>query len=490
MNNLTKNITFFTIVSLFYFSNLNLIKIIFYIFITLFLYKKYIYKPIKNIEILNDKIYFDELTGLYNIKGFNRMLYEHLWDSKKYFLIIDLLVLDRINRLYSYEAGDEILKNFSLRIKLIFNHDSLVGRYENSKFLVMISGHEIYDMESYMKKTLKKLNAPCKINKNEFGIKCALGILDVSNEELVFSEIINKLHFVLNKAKINFKNFEIYDNFSSKKHIESLNMEKEIKNSLKSNEIKAYYQPQIDIKEGRISGFEALIRWEHPTLGTLAPGKFMQISKDHGLYTELLYIILENVCLDLKELIQHIDYDFRIAVNMNEEDLKESAQLLTHIKKLLKKHNLQGKYLELELTEDLAVETNKENLNFFKEIKELGIHLAIDDFGTGYSSFSHLKKFPVDKIKLDKELINDIAVNEVDERIVASIMELSKILKIDVLAEGIETDIQLEKLKNLGCNKIQGYIFGKAIPLDKLIELLDEKFYQLGIDFLTKDFEL
>lgn len=483
-------IFFFLFLTIFYFLNFNFFKLFFYFFLVyIFLKISFTKNQSKEAETDN-KEFFDDLTGLYNLKGFFKFFNEMPIESFKYFILIDFLSLRRINKLYGHDFGDEILRLFSIRVKQILDYESVIARYENNKIIALSSGYKIQDLDLYIKNIQKKLNEPIFFGNLEVNIQSVIVLLESPVNDNNLDEIFYKLEVILKKAEKNMSSYEIYNSKFAKKHEEKLILEKELERAITNNELKAYYQPQIDISESKLIGFEALIRWENESLGILSPGKFIEIAEEQGLYKRFFYLILENVCKDIVEMKQHIAYDFKVSINISDIDLKESENLLKYIKKFLKKYELDGKYLELELTENFAINASEKNLSFFNEIKNLGINLVIDDFGIGYSSFSHLKNFPIDKIKLDKEFIYEIVENELAEKIVLSIVELSKSLNIDLLAEGIETGEQLSKLKELGCYKIQGYIFGKAIPCEKVLALLDEGFYQMGIDLLTKELEV
>lgn len=474
--------------SIFYFVDFLIPKVIFYIGIVYFLIK---YKLDDNKEISEkNHVYFDDITGLYNLKGFNKFFYLSPQNEKKYFILIDFVSLRRINSHYGREFGDKVLKAFVLRIKNIFDYESIISRYDNRKIIICFSGYEIENLEAYVKKIQKNLNESLLLDEEEISIKSSMAVLECASKEKKLDEVFYKLELILKKLEKNSKGYEIYNVDFSKKYEEKLKLEKELEKAINNKELKAYYQPQIDIKNSKLIGFEALIRWESESFGVLSPGKFIQIAEEQGLYGKFFYLILENVCQDIVELKRHIKDDFKVSINISDIDLRESENLLKYIKKFLEKYNVSGKYLELELTENFAIKTTEKNLNFFYDIKSLGISLAIDDFGIGYSSFSHLKNFPIDKIKLDREFVHEINEDKLAEKIVTSIVELSKELNVELLAEGIETGEQLTKLRELGCYKIQGYIFGKAIPCDKVISLVDEGFYQLGIDLLTKELEI
>lgn len=485
-----KYLLFLLTLSIFYFIELSILKVVVYFILCYFMYRLFL-KTEEKIPLnkKNEEI-FDKETGLYNLRGFYKFFYDTSINKNKYFVLVDFLSLKRINNYYGRELGDEILKLFIIRIRQIFDYESIIARYDNKRVLICFSGYKLNDLDVFAKKIQKELNEPIVFNGQEISVKSSMALLESSFEENDLDETFYKLEIILKKAEKNMSFYEIYNTSFAKKHEEKLKLERELENAINNNEIKAYYQPQIDIEKSELIGFEALIRWESETFGVLSPGKFLEIAEEQGLYKKFFYLTLENVCKDIVELKRHIKYDFKVSINISDIDLKESDNLLKYIKRFLEKYGLEGKYLELELTENFAVKASDKNISFFNNIKELGISLAIDDFGIGYSSFSHLKNFPIDKIKLDREFVHEIAEDSFAEKIVTSVVELCSVLDVELLAEGIETADQLIKLKELGCHKIQGYIFGKAIPCDKVINLLEEGFYQLGIDLLTKELEI
>ena len=488
--NKIKNSLFLLVLSISYFLKFTFFKVVIFCILCFFMYRLFLRTEENILSTNENEEIFDIETGLYNLKGFYKFYNLRLVDKKKYFVLIDFFSLKRINNYYGRENGNAILKIFILRIKQIFDGESIIARYDNKRVLLCFSGYELKDLEVFAKKVQKELNEPIIFNGQEISVKSSMAILESSSDENDLDEAFYKLEIILKKAEKNMTYYEIYNTSFAKKHEEKLKLERELENAINNNEITAYYQPQIDVEESKLIGFEALIRWESESFGIVSPGKFLEIAEEQGLYKKFFYLTLENVCKDIVELKKHIAYEFKVSINISDVDLKESDNLLKYIKKFLEKYNLEGKYLELELTENFAVKASDKNINFFNDIKALGLSLAIDDFGIGYSSFSHLKNFPIDKIKLDREFVHEIVEDSFAEKIVVSVVELCKVLDVDLLAEGIETVDQLIKLKELGCHKIQGYIFGKAIPCDKVIGLLEEGFYQLGIDLLTKELEI
>lgn len=487
----TKNIIFFTLFIIFYFLKLSIFKVIGIAILGLLYYRFYYNteKIISERDINED--FFDKETGLYNMRGFNKIFSEKFKAGHKYFILIDLVSLKRINSFYGRELGDRSLKNFIVRVKQQFDYESVIARFDYKKVLICFQGYDHLDLNKFINSIQKDLNKPFIFDSNEINIKTFIAALESNEITNDLDEVFYKLETILKKAKENnIDAYEIYNNNFSEKHKEKLKLERELERAINNRDIKAYYQPQIDIKNSKLIGFEALIRWESEEFGILTPGKFLEIAEEQGLYRKFFYLILENVCMDIADLKRHIKDDFKVSINISDMDLKESDYLLRAVNRFLEKYNLDGKYLELELTENLAIHANERNKNFFNDIKSLGINLVLDDFGIGYSSFGHLKNFPIDKIKLDQEFIREINEDPFAEKIVISLIELCRSLNIDLLAEGIETADQLMKLKELGCYKIQGYIFGKAIPVDKVLSLIDEGFYQLGIELLTKELEI
>jgi EAL domain-containing protein (putative c-di-GMP-specific phosphodiesterase class I) len=234
-----------------------------------------------------------------------------------------------------------------------------------------------------------------------------------------------------------------------------------------------YYQPQLDMKTGKIVGMEALIRWQHPELGTVPPGRFIGIAEETGMIVQIGAWVLRSACAQNKAW-QDAGYDkLRVAVNLSARQFG-AADLIENLASVLEDTGLEPKYLEIELTESLFMSDITPAVDLLHRMKALGVNLSIDDFGTGYSSLSYLSRFPIDVLKIDRSFVADITRDANDEAIVTSIIALAHNLKLAVIAEGVETSEQLDYLRRHGCDEMQGYYFSRPLPAREFEQLLIE----------------
>jgi EAL domain-containing protein (putative c-di-GMP-specific phosphodiesterase class I) len=232
-----------------------------------------------------------------------------------------------------------------------------------------------------------------------------------------------------------------------------------------------YYQPKVDVASGRIVAMEALVRWEHPELGLLSPVEFIQLAEENGLIMQLGEWVLREACLQNVQWQSEGIMELRVAVNLSGYQLQHTALLAT-IRKVLKETGMLPEHLELEITESVIMQNPDFAVSVLSVISELGIHISIDDFGTGYSSLSHLKRFSVNTLKIDKSFVRDVELSSTDAAIATAIIAMGNSLKLNVIAEGVETQAQYEFLKLNNCDQVQGYLFSRPLPPAELFEML------------------
>ncbi len=245
-------------------------------------------------------------------------------------------------------------------------------------------------------------------------------------------------------------------------------MEAHLKRAIEFDELSIHLQPQIDLHTNSIDSFEALIRWNNRKFGYVPPSQFIPLAESSGLIIQIGDWVLEQACKNLQEWKAKGYRPVRIAVNISPKQFKEENFALK-IEQLLKKYNIEPKYLELEITESSMVNIN-ETHSILTKLKQLGVFVSVDDFGTGYSSLSYLKKYPIDIIKIDQSFIRDINKDEKNEAIIKAIITLSHNLGMDVIAEGVEEEFQEQFLKQHNCRKGQGYLYNKPLPVDQIIK--------------------
>ena len=266
--------------------------------------------------------------------------------------------------------------------------------------------------------------------------------------------------------------YKFYDPTMNEESNVRLTTERELRKTLTTDDIKVCYQPQVDTITEKLVGFEELIRWEHPEKGLIYPGDFIPIAEETGLILELGRYVLDQACADVRRWRDGGMKHLRVSINFSGMQLDQDC-FIDEIRDALQKHKLPGSSLEVEITENVIMNGMPSVVRKLRELTKMGIKIAIDDFGTGYSSLSYLQQFPISTLKIDKSFISSIDVNESATSIVDAIVAMAKGLKLNLIAEGVETDLQLKYLKQLGCESIQGYLFGKAEGAERTREILD-----------------
>jgi EAL domain-containing protein (putative c-di-GMP-specific phosphodiesterase class I) len=254
---------------------------------------------------------------------------------------------------------------------------------------------------------------------------------------------------------------------------ERLKMENGLRHALEQNEFQLHYQPLVDLESGSIIAMEALLRWQHPETGLVSPAKFIPIAEETGLILPIGRWVLRAACLQHKQWQMQLGEEIpRVVVNLSARQFK-GENLVQMINDVLEETGVEAKSLGLEITESIIMENADQVLETLTELKEMGIQLSIDDFGTGYSSLSYLKSFTIDKLKIDRSFVRDLAVDADDEAIVTAILAMAHSLGVRVVAEGVETAQQLAFLKQHGCDEYQGFYFSKPLPAEQVVEKLD-----------------
>jgi EAL domain-containing protein (putative c-di-GMP-specific phosphodiesterase class I) len=256
--------------------------------------------------------------------------------------------------------------------------------------------------------------------------------------------------------------FAFYSAERNANSFERLALESSLRRALKRNELLLHYQPKMDFQTGRISGMEVLLRWNHPELGMVSPAEFIPVAEETGLIVPIGKWVLRQACLQTKLWQEQGLADLTVAVNLSPRQFGD-ANLLTDIVTILHETGMDGRRLELEITESAIMQNAEAGAKLMRALKAQGIRIAVDDFGTGYSSLSTLKVFPVDTLKIDRSFIRDLSTNAEDRGLTAAIIQMAKTLKLQLVAEGVETSAQMEFLKDLGCDELQGYLFSRPL---------------------------
>ena len=424
----------------------------------------------KKLEELSN---IDNLTGLYSYKFFYDYLTEIISQEKPFvFLYIDINRFKFINDSYGHIIGDKVLQTIANRIKNICPDNGTVFRIGGDEFVLIVQDFISTEYVSALSEDILRLfNEPLVIEPYTLKINASIGISLYPSDTLDKEELIRYADLAkyaaknsINKNHYCFFNKSMLDIFNKKQKIELM-----YKNSNPEKEFILYFQPQFNIDGKRLIGMEALIRWLHPEAGLIPPIHFIPVMEDTGEIIALGKLIIRKAFTQIKEWNEKYNLNLRISINISPKQI-EDTNFINWFKNQMVESGVKTKWLDLELTESSYIHFNDENKYIFKELSDLGIKTSIDDFGTGYSSLSYIKALNFDRLKIAKELIDNIEDDENSQLIIKAIIMMSDGLKVKTIAEGVEDEHQLELLTKLGCDEIQGYIWGKPVPADEFEE--------------------
>jgi len=399
-------------------------------------------------------------------------------NSKIAVLFLDLDKFKEINDTFGHSYGDEILTSVTTRFKIAMREKDTIARIGGDEFIILIEEMEdISAVDQVLVKLLNVFKEEFLVFQHSFKLTASIGVAIYPNDGKKIEDLVKNADAAMYQAKDAGRNtYRFYTEEMTEKLFTKMLMKKEIDKALINGEFELHYQPQIAIRNGKVLGAEALVRWRHPKMGLMYPDKFIEIAESTKQIVELGRVVLEKACMDAKKWIDADLFSGKIAVNISAVQIKED-DLYEVVTAVLKKSGLSGHFLELELTESYMMENPEEAIKLFKKLKNHGITLSIDDFGTGYSSLSYLKKLPVDKLKIDRSFIMDIPSDKEDMAITSTIIAMAKSLGLSVIAEGIETKEQHQFLKDKGCYEGQGYLYSKAIPEDEFLKFLSSQVF-------------
>lgn len=429
-------------------------------------------------ELISYQAYHDLLTRLPNRAlmedRLNIAITQALRNKNK--LAVMFLDLDRfkwVNDTLGHAIGDRLLQSVSQRLENCLRKGDTLARFGGDEFaLILPNIDKEEDAAVIANKIMTELKNPFAIDEHELYVTTSIGIAlfpeaGSSMETLIKSADL-AMYFVKDKGK---NGFEFFNEKMNEMTNARANTERELRRAIVNDEIKVYYQPKIRTQTEEIVGFEALVRWEHPENGIIYPDDFIPIAEETGLILQLGDYILRTACSDIKRWRDSGLQDVHVSINFSALQV-EQDNFIDNIKNNLEEFGLPGSSIEVEITENVIMSDMSHVIQKLRELTNMGIKIAIDDFGTGYSSLSYLQQFPVNTLKIDKAFISSININEGGTSIVNAIIAMAKGLKLNLIAEGVETEPQLEYLKKLGCEEIQGFLFGKAEAADRTEEIM------------------
>ncbi|WP_105255307.1 bifunctional diguanylate cyclase/phosphodiesterase [Pseudoalteromonas sp. T1lg75] len=420
--------------------------------------------------------YFDTLTGLANRTFFRMQLRKSMALAERGHYAFALFYFDldefkRINDTLGHDSGDQLLVEVANRLKNRLRTEDTIARLGGDEFAVLLSGIESQERAKEVAHTIQRtLNQPITLGNNEVIVSASIGITMAPDDSSEEDQLLKHADLAMYEAKAKGKNtYHFYSSELNAAANERLYIENELRQGIRDSQFHLNYQPQVDSRTGKVLGFEALIRWTHPTQGAISPVKFIPIAEATGLIVELGEWVLREACRFSARRAQ-AGLEANISVNLSVRQFQD-ANLIPCLANILEQTKVAPKNLHLELTESMLMGDVDTAISQLHDIKRLGVSISIDDFGTGYSSLNYLKRFPVDVLKVDRSFVQDIPHDPNDMAITAAIIAMAQKLNLNVVAEGVETREQMEFLKANNCFVVQGYYFSPPLTEQGVAEL-------------------
>ncbi len=439
---------------------------------------------------INFLAYYDPLTNLPNRQLFKEHADRAICMAKRNRIKNSLIYLDvdrfkHVNDTLGHNVGDELLKLIAVQLLESIRESDLIGvdnkeeertslsRLGGDEFIILSTGlMDAANASKIAKRAMDKLSKPFNIQGNELFITVSIGIAICPTDGEDVETLLKNASSAMYHAKtVGRNNFQFYSKEMNSHAMERLTLETELKKALDKDEFVLYYQPQVEIKTKKITGLEALIRWKHPEMGMVSPGKFIPIAEETGLIVPIGKWVLQTACEQMQKWRTKGVLGMQIGVNLSPHQFRQHDIIKT-VKHAIDVSGLPPEQLDLEITESAIMHDIKETIATLYKLKDIGLTLSVDDFGTGYSSMNYLKKFPIDTLKIDQSFIREVTVDISDAAITKAIIALGKALDLTIIAEGVELQEQLIFLEARGCDRMQGYLFSRPLPADEVENLI------------------
>ena len=429
--------------------------------------------------------FHDGLTGLPNR---NRLVEEVKLElaraqfndrSRFAFLILDLKDFKVVNESLGRSIGDALIIAVGERLQTLVAPSATVGRIGGDKFALLIpkAGKDEAIVE-FAENLLEKISDPIEVYDRQFFIRGTLGISVGIGEGEDAEDVLRDAELAMHRAKERNRSFVMFDQRMLVHAQSILQLETDLRTAVENDQFEIYYQPIVDLESTQIHGFEALVRWNHPTLGRVSPDRFISIAETTGLIVPMTIQILEKTCNQLVDWNSHFERTYPLFASVNLSGTHFAHQgLVGHITGVLDRTGLDPRLLKLEITETVVMENAENAIAMLRQIKELGVQVSIDDFGTGYSSLSYLQRFPIDTLKIDRAFVRSMEEGRQNGEIVRAVLALADAMKLNVVAEGIESVNQLHQLLIMSCKYGQGYLFSPPLEASQFEALLNDQLH-------------
>ena len=436
----------------------------------------------KKDEELKYVAYHDMLTGLPNRKSFYMCLDDLLHHSSRRnsdrtwaLMFLDLDKFKQVNDALGHDTGDQLLQGVAGRLKGCLRETDHLFRLGGDEFTIILTnlGRDI-DVARVARKILKSITRPFFISSQEIFTSTSIGISVFPNDGWDVEGLVKNADIAMYASKENGGDgYRFFTEEMNRKVLHRMKMESSLRKALDRNEMVLYYQPLVN-EANRIMGMEALLRWHHPEMGMILPNDFIRITEETGIIVPLGNWVLRAACLQTKRWLDMGFSGLFVAVNVSARQIQE-ADFVPMVLDIVARSGLPPAALQLEVTESSVIRNPEMCIAKMKALREKGISFSIDDFGTGYSSLSYLKRFPIDTLKIDRSFITDAMNNKGDREIIKTIIDMARNLNIDAVAEGVETQEQMDFLAGHGCSSMQGFLFAHPVPVEKFKALLEKQ---------------
>ncbi|MGY3693526.1 diguanylate cyclase (GGDEF)-like protein/PAS domain S-box-containing protein [Bradyrhizobium sp. USDA 3240] len=416
----------------------------------------------------------DSLTGLPNRNLLRQQMEDMLQHTRRSTDKVAVLMLGldnfkAVNDTLGHGIGDKLLRGVAKRLRSTLREEDALARLNSDEFTIVQGGvMRPEDAVLLARRILDAIGEPYLLDGHSVVVGASIGIAMSPGDGEDSEKLLKSADMALSRAKSEFRGtFSFFEAEMDARAQSRRKIEIDLRDAIQNEGLRPYYQPLVDLTSGRITGFEALVRWPHPERGMISPGEFIPVAEETGLINPLGSLMLHRACMDAAQWPD----DVRVAVNLSPLQFR-TGNLLALITDALRQSGLPARRLELEITETLLLEKSSQVLATLHALRALGVRMSMDDFGTGYSSLSYLRSFPFDKIKIDQSFVRDLGANPDAQAIVRSIVSLGVGLGVTITAEGVETEAELSCLRAEGCHEGQGFLFSRARPNAEVISLL------------------
>lgn len=428
-------------------------------------------------ERIRHQAFHDALTDLPNRLLFNDRLEQALAYARRTGEHISVMYLDLdrfkfVNDTLGHNVGDQLLRTVARRITSVMRHTDTLSRFGGDEFVILATGiRRLEDVELLARNVVATFERPFLLDGHELSVTTSVGVAVYPSDGLNGSDLLKNADTAMYRAKEKGRNgIQFYTSDMHTRALTHVTLQSSLKRALEREEFEVHYQPRVRVADGRVCGMEALVRWRHPERGLVPPSEFIPVAEDTGFIVPLGEWVLARACEQTRAWAD-AGFPLRVSVNLSARQFSQ-PDLLERIDRIVRQTGIDPSLLEFELTETLVMDQPENTINILQQLKNRGMVIAIDDFGTGYSSLSYLKRFPIDILKIDRSFIMD-ALEEPDHTaIVETIAALGHSLRMEVIAEGVETHAQLELVRRTGCHAYQGYLYSPALPADRFLALL------------------